>query len=114
MRTTVATSLDERQVIGILDRAGELADFGGEKVGVVGDFDFGWNLVFGFLGGVNDVWLVLDQAPFEALLRSVDIKTFAILPSRIEKESPDVSRDVGILDLDMTRFDGESITRFRG
>jgi hypothetical protein len=60
------------------------------------------------------VLLALDQSPLEALLRAVDVERFAVLPRRVEQEPPDMSGNVGVLDLDVARLDGIRIARFLG
>ena len=94
MRAAVARPLDEREVLRVLDRPRELADFLGQKMGVVGHRDPLRDLRLRLLRRVHDVLLALDQRPLEALLRPVDVEALAVLPGRVEQEPPDVRRDV--------------------
>src|SRR5438034_11631102 len=72
------------------------------------------NLRFRLLRRVDDVRLVLDERPFKASLRPKDVKALAILAGRVIEEPPDVSDNVGALDLDVTRFDGILVSRLLG
>ena len=105
--TAVTTTLDERQVVGILDRLGEGSDGFRQEVRVIGDFDFRRDFMFGFFGRVQNMRFAFDQRPLETFLCAVDVKAFSVLTGRIEEESPDVCRDIAVFDFDMAGFDGK-------
>ena len=72
VRAAVAAALEERQVVGVLDRRGlrELADRLGQQVGVVGHLDAlrespARERLLGGALGVDDRLLVLDLLPLE-------------------------------------------------
>src|SRR6476469_1636864 len=73
---------------------------------------FTWDFRFGLFRCVDDMRLMLDERPLEALLGAIDVEAFAILPRGVVEKPPDVSNDVGILNGDVARFDGEFIAGF--
>lgn len=111
VRAAVAAALQEAEVVGVVDFAGEreLADRFGEQVGVIGHGDLLGDLRLGPLGGVDDVRLVLDQRPLKALLRAVHVEALAILAGHVVQTPPDVRGQVAVLQLDMTAFDSEFV-----
>ena len=111
MGAPVSATLDKGEVVRIMDflRHREPANRLGQQVGIVGHLDLLGNLRLGFLGRVDHVGFVLNQRPLETLLRPVDVETLPVLPGDIIQAAPDVSRDVTLLDLDVTRFHGKSI-----
>ena len=61
MRAAVAGPLDERQVLGVLDRSRERADRLGQQVGEVGHLHRRGDFRLRLLGRVQHVRLALDQ-----------------------------------------------------
>ena len=111
VRAAMAGALDKRQVIRVLDRARERTDGFREQVGEIGDLHGRRDFVFRFLGRVQHVRLAFHQGPLKTLLRAVHVKALAVLARRVVEESPDVCRDIGVLKLDVARFDGKPIAR---
>ena len=114
VRAAVAAALKERQVLGVLDggRLGEPADAFGEQVGVVGHLDPLGDLglgerVLGRALGVDDRILALDLLPLERLLAAGGVEALAVLPGRVEEAAGHLGDDVGVLDLERRRLDGE-------
>src|SRR5258708_5813139 len=114
MRPAMAASLQERQVVGVLDRGGlrEHADALWKQVPEVGHRDTLRNprlgqRLRGRAPGVNDRLLTFDLLPFERLLRSVHVEAFAVLPRRVEQAARDLRADVRIAKLERGRLDGK-------
>ncbi len=105
-------ALHERKMAGILNGLGEGADRFREQVGEVGHLDPLGNFRFGPFGCVQNRLFPFDQWPLERFFGSVHIDRLAVLPGRVEQESPDVGRHVGLVDLDMARLDREGVVRF--
>ncbi len=89
MRSTVTATLDKAEMLGILDRASELADRLWKQMREVGYFDLRRNFRFWFLA----VWITCgscsSEGPLEAFLRAIDIEALAVLTGNVVKESPD-------------------------
>ena len=102
----VPRALHEREVVGVLNAPSKLLDLRGQQVGKVGHGDAFWDLALRLLGGVHNVLLPLHQRPLKGLLGAVDIERLAILARRVKEGSPDMSRKVRPLNLDMATLDG--------
>jgi hypothetical protein len=114
MRAAVTAALEEREVLGILNRGrlGEPTDGLRQQTGVVGhlhslgDFRFRQRVLCAALG-VNDGVFTLDLLPFEALLAAGGVEAFAILAGDVEEAAGDFGDDVGVPDRERGGFDGE-------
>src|SRR6185503_2684035 len=94
------------QVVNALGR--EALDGFGQAPGEIGRLHRLWNLRFALLGRVQDERLVLDQRPFNGPLRAVHVDALAILARGVEQAADDAGIDVGALELDVRRLDGEA------
>jgi hypothetical protein len=110
----VTAALKEGEVVGILNggRLGEPADGLRQEMGVVGHFHSRGDLRFrkrmlGGALGVDDGVFALDLLPFEALVAAGRVEAFAILASDVEEAAGDLGDDVGVMDGEGGRFDGE-------
>src|SRR5262249_34494674 len=112
VRAAVPGTLNEGQMLSILNGRRERPDRLWQQVGVVRHLHARWDLVLRLLRRVQDVLLAFNERPLEALLRAIDVKAFAVLSSRVVQETPDVAGDVGVLDLDVAGLDGEWVPRF--
>src|SRR5262245_6217795 len=103
VRAAMAAALNKRQMFGVVYFGGlrKATDRLRQEMCEVGDCHLFGNLWLGLFGGVNNVWFVLDERPFEAFLRAIDVKTLAVLPGRVVQEPPDVSDDIGVQELDV-------------
>ena len=84
----------------------------GRQLGVVGHLDPLGDLglghrVLGRALGVDDRLLALDLLPLEALLAAVGVEALAVLPGGVEQAAGDLGDDVGVLDRERGRLDGE-------
>jgi hypothetical protein len=114
VRASVTAALKEREVVGILNggRLGEPADGLRQEMGKVGHFhalgDLGFRMrMFRGALGVDDGVFALDLLPFEALLAAGGVEAFAILAGDVEEAAGDLGDDVGVVDRERGRFDGE-------
>src|SRR5262245_59965592 len=96
MRSSVASALEERQVLSVLNRGrlGKPADRFGQQLCVVRHLDAVWNLRIGQRRGgralgVDDRLFVLDLLPLERLLRPVGVEALSILPRGVEEAAGD-------------------------
>src|SRR6266568_3738308 len=111
VRTAMPCALGEtemgflRQIIDAF--GGEPANRFGQQFRVIGRFDLPGNLRFRQFGGVQHVWLVLDERPLERLPGAIDINAFAILPGGVEQRAIDARAQIGALKLNVRGFDGE-------
>src|SRR5258708_16681960 len=114
MRPAMAASLQEREVVGVLDGGGlrEHADALWKQVPEVGHRDTLRNprlgqRLRGRAPGVDDRLLTFDLLPFERLPRPVHVEAFAVLPRRVEQAARDLRADVRIAKLEGRRLDGK-------
>jgi hypothetical protein len=114
MRPTVAASLQEREVVGVLNggRLGKPPDRLGQEVGEVGYLDAGRDLglgprMFRRALGVDDRVFVLNLLPLEALLAAISVEAFAILSGHVEQGAGDLGGDVAVFDGECGGFHGE-------
>src|SRR5580700_7626900 len=91
----------------------EPLDRAGEQAGVVGDLHALGYLGLGEAEGVDDRFLALDLLPLEALLAAVGVEALAVLPGDVEEAARDLGADVGPLDRERGRLDGEGAAVFR-
>src|SRR6266496_30756 len=94
------------QVIDSLGR--ETPDGFGQAPGVIRGLHRLWYLRLGPLGGVQDERRVLDQRPFDGRLRAIHVDALPILARGVEQAADDAGVDVGALELDVRRLDGET------
>ena len=109
VRAAVAAALQERQVLGVLDRRRlrEPADRLRQQAGVVGHLHPLRNLRLRQPLGVDHRVFALDLLPLEALLAAGDVEALAVLPGRVEQAARHLGDHVGIADLERRRLDGE-------
>src|SRR5437773_4165676 len=114
MATAVATALQERQVLGVLNRRrlSELADRLGQQLRVIrhldalGDRRLGERFLRRALA-VDHRILAFDLLPLEALLGAGGVEALAVLPRRVEQATRHLGDDVGIANLERGRLEGK-------
>ena len=84
MAAAVASALDERKVLGVLDRAREFADRLGQQERVVLNLDARRNLRLRQASSVNYRVFAFHLLPLEALLVAHHVETLAVLAADVE------------------------------
>ena len=112
MGTAMSSSLGKAAVLlaflATIDAAGgKGGDFIGQEVGVVWRFDTRRDFGFGFLGGVKDEGLTLDEGPFDAFFGAIDFDGFAILAGHVKERAINETGEVGVLKLDVAALDSK-------
>lgn len=81
----VARALEEGEVCGVVDGAGEFADGFGESAGEIGDLDLFGDLWFWESLDMEDGVIAFDLLPFEGDAGAGDIEGFAVLSGGVEE-----------------------------
>lgn len=112
VRAAVAGALGKTQMLfsaftAINTALGERRDFGRQQVTEVraGDFlrDFGFRL----FGGVDHEGAMLDERPFDRLLRAIDLDAFAILTRDIKQRAIHLGTEIAVFEADVGSLDSK-------
>ena len=90
-------------------RKGEPSNGLGKQVRKIWNRYLAGDFRLGLFSSVNDMWLMLNQAPFKAFLGAIYIKTLPVLPCCIVQEPPDMACNIRVLDFDMAGFNSELV-----
>ena len=120
MRAAVPAALEERQVLGVLDRGrlGEALNRLRQEVREIRDLHALRDLRLGQrrlfrAPGMNDRFFVLNLLPFERLVGAVDVEALAILPRGVEQAARHLGADVRVAQLERRALDRERAAVFR-
>src|SRR5262245_42177990 len=107
MRAAVASALDERKVLGVVNlrRLREFSNGLWQQISIIRHGHLFGDFRLGLFGSVDDVRLVLGERPLKALLGAVDVEALAVLPGHVIQESPNMCTYIRLSQLDVAAFD---------
>jgi hypothetical protein len=107
VRSSMTCALEEAEVRGVVDGAGEFADRFGQSSGEIGNTDAPRDFRFWQAAHMEDRFFVFDLLPLETDVAGGHVEALAILASAVEQLPGHLGADVAPLDLERSTLNRE-------